>query len=223
MVLSLETGTKAQAAAHVSLCASNHRQLILGLHSWGADNDGKLPPGSGYSHVSTVPNRGQRGSGDFWDELYPALVPDRDVWYCPAGPYFADMDTATYPAIGFRGTFWDFDDTITTGNAYFSIAVLCNAYKVPQHYQDIPQRLDEPGQWVLTNDYIIFDDFSDVYGLTNHPGTTPGWDNTLPIAPDGTNVGRLDGSVHWVPETASKPGYPGGGGPVGYLRWRMIE
>ena len=39
----------ARDAAQVAGCANNQHQLLIALHAWGADNDGKLPLGSGYA------------------------------------------------------------------------------------------------------------------------------------------------------------------------------
>ena len=39
----------ARDAAQVVGCANNQHQLLIALHAWGADNDGKLSLGSGYA------------------------------------------------------------------------------------------------------------------------------------------------------------------------------
>ena len=41
------------------------------------------------------------------------------------------------------------------------------------------------------------------------------------IAPQGINVGLLDGSVNWRPEPTLKFGYPGAGGT--FLNFRLME
>ena len=46
----------ARDAAQVAGCANNQHQLLIGLHTWAADNDGKLPPGSGYGPPPPPPN-----------------------------------------------------------------------------------------------------------------------------------------------------------------------
>ena len=50
----------ARDAAQVAGCANQQHQLLIGLHTWAADNDGKLPPGCGYSSLTTQPGRGVR-------------------------------------------------------------------------------------------------------------------------------------------------------------------
>jgi len=62
----------ARDAAQVVGCANNQHQLLIALHSWGADNDGKLPPHSDYSPHD--PNIARRGSGDFFDVLVPEYI-----------------------------------------------------------------------------------------------------------------------------------------------------
>ena len=74
----------ARDAAQVAGCANNQHQLLIGLHTWAADNDGKLPPHSG--HAGTTPAHGVRGSGDFFDVLVPEYVEPPEMWYCPGGP-----------------------------------------------------------------------------------------------------------------------------------------
>ena len=78
----------ARDAAQVAGCANNQHQLLVALHTWGADNDGKYPLGSGYG--STFPQRGLRGSGDFFDVLAPEYIDPSEVWYCPDGPLAPD-------------------------------------------------------------------------------------------------------------------------------------
>ena len=70
----------ARDTAHIAMCASRQHQLLIGLFAWAADHDGALPPGSGYSSQTTVPQRGLRGSGDFFDELLANGVTDPQVW-----------------------------------------------------------------------------------------------------------------------------------------------
>ena len=36
---------RARDAAQVTTCANNQHPLIIALYTWGADNDGKFPPG----------------------------------------------------------------------------------------------------------------------------------------------------------------------------------
>jgi len=216
---------RARSAALVAACGSNQRQILTALMAYGADEDGLLPPGSGYSPFASVPNRGLEGSGDFWDELFPAYLPEVDVWYCPDGGFFADT-----PWVGGRGPMWDFQDPTNHGstrNANFSYAVLCNAYEVKGAYENIPTRLSDSPDWVLTLDFTIILWPEHYWVLTNHPGATPawapGWSGPEGAPAEGVNKGTLGGSVSWVPVQQTVPGYPGGGGIPESLRWRLIE
>ena len=96
---------KARDAAHMTVCASDQRQLLLALYLYATDNEENFPPGSGYD--LNAPSRGRRGVGDFFDVLVPEYVAPPDLWYCPAGVRFAD--TTMPPGGQPRGnTFWDF-------------------------------------------------------------------------------------------------------------------
>ena len=66
----------ARDAAHVAACANHQHQTQVALHSWGADNDDNLPPGSGYG-LSTIPFTGVLGNGDFFDVLVPEYLEPR--------------------------------------------------------------------------------------------------------------------------------------------------
>ena len=62
----------ARDAAQVVGCANNQHQLIIALHTSGADNDGNLPPHSDYSPHNVA--NGRRGSGDFVAVLVPEYI-----------------------------------------------------------------------------------------------------------------------------------------------------
>ena len=225
IALLLPALSHARSVALIAACGSNERQLITALVTYAADNDGLLPPGSGYSVFASVPNRGLEGSGDFWDRLFPEYVPEIDAWYCPDGAFFADDRW-----VGGGGSMWDFVDPTNHGstrNANFSYALLGNAYFVRGAYENIPTRLEDPPDWVLALDFTIILWPEYYWVLTNHPGTspgwTPGWSGPEGGPPLGVNKGLLDGSVRWVAEEAAVPSYPGGGGNPDTLRWRLIE
>ncbi len=209
---------RARTVSRIPVCAANERQLATGTIAWGTDNDGDLPDPSSYSN-HTVLNRGMRGRIDFWTQLNPEYIPGKEVWYCPAGLFFAD--DVPPRSVGFRGTWWDFDDTITVGNAAFSYALYCNA-PVLLGYDDIPRRLADPGDFILVNDYTVLDLFlpsPQTYALGNHPAFAPYWLPGTPyITPEGVNIGRLDGAVEWHPEGTTDPGYPGAGGMPAQFR-----
>ena len=51
-----------KAAAQAVGCVNNQRQLLIAMHTCGADNDGKFPPANGYS--PTTPNLAFRSNAD---------------------------------------------------------------------------------------------------------------------------------------------------------------
>jgi len=69
-------------AAQVAGYANNQHQLLIALHALGADNDGKVPPPSGYADAQLYV--ALCGSGDFFDVLEPQhMRPDpRDSYLC---------------------------------------------------------------------------------------------------------------------------------------------
>jgi len=195
----------ARNAAEVAQCANNQHQLLIGLHTWAADNDGKFPPGSGYG-LSTIPSTSLPGSGDFFDVLVPEYLEPREVWYCPGGAREQDR---------------------VYGSTY---GVYCNL-REKGGYKDIPRKLSDPSDWVLVNDFTIFDNPSDRYLYANHPGlhailgigSAVRGRNGLG-APRGVNTGTVDGSVTWTPQQQAMLGWPGCGGFLNsFLLCRYLE
>lgn len=213
----------------IALCASYEHQLAIGFHTYGADNGGFLPPGSDYVPAS-VPNRGVRDSGDFWDVLNPDYVKPKEAWYCPAGAFFADDPLVHYEGYDGSDIWWEFEGSGSTSSGkhgFFSYAFLCNAFFVKDFYENIPTHLDDPPDWVLVIDYTLRRTTGE-YGLTNHPGTPDNYGNwpalgTFVAIPDGTNKCTLDGAVMWAPESETELGYPGCGGQPGTLGCHIIE
>ena len=175
---------------------------MIGLHTWAADNDGKLPPGSGYSSLTTQPGRGVRGTGDFFDVLVPEYVgPGPEIWYCPGGALFWHSAWNSGTPYSSSNSLWDFADYHSGRHAYFTETVYCNLDE-KGGYTDIPQKVSDPSDWVLVNDKGAFDASQDMYSASNHPGRFPTWGlgqfvsgrNGLG-APRGVNTGTVDGSV----------------------------
>ena len=218
----------ARDAAQVAGCANNQHQVLVALHAWGADNDGNLPPGSGYSHISTQPGAALRGSGDFFDVLVPEYVRPPEVWYCPGGVIFHDTSTSGAPHATMN-TMWDHDDH-STHHAGFTHGVYCNLDE-KGGYADIPQKLSDPSDWVLVNDLTLFDVPSDWYLTANHPGLSVIVGLGIAVrgrnglgAPRGINTGAVDGSVKWTPQQETMLGWPGCGGGLGsFLLCRYLE
>lgn len=230
ITLLLPAMESARDAAQVTTCANQQHQLMIALHTWAADNDGNLPPGSGYSSLCTQPGRGVRGTGDFFDVLVPAYVgPGPELWYCPGGVLFWDSawNSGTRPVIS--NALWNFND-YSAGHAYFTQTVYCNLDE-KGGYTDIPQKLSDPSDWVLVNDRGAFDASSGTYAASNHPGRFPVWGLGTYVsgrnglgAPRGVNTGTVDGSVRWTPQQETMLGYPVCGGQLSsYLLCRQLE
>ena len=148
-------------------CANNQHQILIGLHTWAADNDGKFPPHSGYD--SHNPRRRVRGTGDFFDELVPEYVgPKPDTWYCPGGPFRPDTGVWTGTPNSIINTVWDFVG-ITQHDAHLTEIVYVNMSE-KLGYSDIAQKPSDPSDWVVVNDDTFFDIPGDVYLKGAHPG-----------------------------------------------------
>ena len=241
LALLLPALTKAKEAAQILGCGNNQRQLLIALTTHASDNEGNFAPGSGY-HL-TSPNRGRRGIGDFFDVLVPEYVEPPELWYCPAGKFFADTpmppprpDTAHLIPPG-GPTFWDFpgsggtihpgDSYSMPGHAHITQSVYVNLIE-KGGYKDIASKLSDPGDWVVVTDGTFFDSTDGSYILANHPGLSANW-NLHPRAygrnggPVGINTATVDGSVRWTPAGEAMLGYPGAGGQMGYTFIRLLE
>ena len=216
----------ARDAVQVAGCANNQHQILIGLNAWGADNDGKLPPSSGYNAWNL--NRGVRGSGDWFDQLVPEYVgSDPQLWYCPGGILFWHSGWNTGTPHSTVNTIWDFSD-FSAGHCYLTQTVYCNLQE-RGGYTDIPRKLRDPSDWVLVNDRTSFSVSSDGYGVSNHPGRFTTWGKGQFVrgrnglgAPRGINTGTVDGSVTWTPQGKCMLGYgrllqPPRPGRPGYL------
>ena len=237
MALLLPAMEKAREAAHIAVCANNQRQLLVALYTYGTDNEENFPPPSGYDR--RAPRRGRRGVGDFFDVLVPEYVAPPDLWYCPAGVFFADTQM---PPIGQSSgdTFWDYvgsggnlhpGDTsqYMPGHSMHTQNVYVNLDE-KGGYTDIARKMSDPGDWVLVIDDTLYDLPNGRYIIANHPGLAANWGiGAYPYgrsgigSPIGLNCGTLDGSVKWTPTGECMLGYPGGGGSVNYVQNRLLE
>ena len=236
MALLLPALTRAKEAAQMLGCGNNQRQLHIALTTHASDNEEKFPPGSGY--YLTSPNRGRRGTGDFFDVLVPEYVEPPELWYCPAGKFFADtpmppprLDTAHIPRPPGGPTFWDFvgsggdpypGDTgpYMPGHSWHTQGVYVNLEE-KGGYTDIARKLSDPGDWVVVIDVNFYDIPNGRYIRTNHPGRFANFGlgqfvmgRTGLGAPFGINTGTVDGSVKWTPTGECMLGYPGAGGDL---------
>ena len=210
-------------------CANNQKQLLIGLHTWAADNDGKFPPASGYG-IHTQPRRGIRGSGDFFDVLVPEIMgPEPDTWYCPGGSMFPDSGYNSGVRNSISNTVWDFDDH-QPRNAQVT-EIVCVNMTAKGGYTDIARKPSDPADWVVVNDDTFFDIPTDMYLKGAHPGLNAhlGIGSAVrgrngPAAPRGVNTGTVDGSVKWTPRQEAMLGWSGcGGGLTSFLLCRQLE
>ena len=123
---------------------------------------------------------------------------------------------------------WDFNEFVPS-NAVYTYTFYNNLVE-KGGYTDIPRQLSDPGDWVLVNDDNLFDIPADVFVEASHPGlhhsvgifqASPGRHGRG--APIGINTGTLDGAVVWTPAAKCMLGYPGGGGHIGLVRYRLLE
>ena len=220
----------ARDAARVTGCANNQHQLLIALHTWGADNDGRFPPGSGYStNLPVTPHRAARGTGDFFDVLVPAYMVARNVWYCPDGLITPDTGWQTSNLHSTINFCWNFNDASGPGHVFITENVYVNLAE-KGGYTDIARKLSDPSDWVVVTDHSEFNMAGDAYQYSTHPGTAPIWGlgglirgrNGLG-APRGINAGTVDGSVRWTPQGQTMLGYPGNGGGPTWTQIRMLE
>ena len=230
---------KARDSAMIAKCATQEHQLGIGFHAYGADNGGYLPPGGSYVPRGHTPNRGVRDSGDFLDVINPGYVDAKEVFYCPAGAFFADSpwgnhltNTPWALASPYSGCCFDTDGNATDGdNVYMSYGFLINVW-VPvgdltnwPMFQKRPTHLDDPADWNLIVDYTVRGAESSSlswapageYVLTNHPGSPVGWplNQGTAVEPAGTNRATMDGAVQWAHIGDTVDGYPACGGSPG--------
>ena len=183
----------------------------------GADNDGKLPLGTGYrgspGYNRSVTGRAVRNTGDYFDVLVPEYLEPPEVWYCPGGAIFPDTGYQSGVRHQTVNSVWDFDDH-QPRNASFPENIFVDLVE-KAGYTDIPRKLSDPSDWVVVNDGTYFDLSSDSYVKTNHPGNSPIWGLGEIVrrrngsgAPRGVNTGTVDGSVAWTPQGECMLGYP---------------
>ena len=242
MALLLPALTRAKEAAQMLGCGNNQRQLHIALTTHASDNEEKFPPGSGY--YLTSPNRGRRGTGDFFDVLVPEYVEPPELWYCPAGKFFADtpmppprLDTAHIPRPPGGPTFWDFVGSGGTvhpgetysmpGHSHHTQSVYVNLIE-KGGYTDIATKLSDPGDWVVVTDGTFFDSTDGSYIAANHPGLAANWYLDPPAygrsaGQLGVNTATIDGAVKWTPAGQAMLGYPGAGGQANYTAIRLLE
>ena len=228
VALLLPALNEARAVAKRSVCATNIHSLILGVHLYDNDHN-EIPNRSnyawgyapnylvlGYGHV---PDAMEKNTGDF-SVMYPYYLHTPDAFYCPDGPYYADEEpvgapgetyfahwapwhnrTARIITYGYLGR-WD-----VSVNSDGTIRDI-NGDKV-----EIADSLaDASPEAVLITDWNWYNARLNLHWSGNHP---PLWSSTAPTSRwkgksrvgirDGTNTGRVDGSVVWVNESDTIP------------------
>jgi len=196
---------RARDAAKIAICASNERQLAMAMVAYGSENEGNLPPGS-FTHGGQAPNRFVQDKGDAVDVLYPEYVAPPESYYCPDGPFQPDSPMPS----DYTGTVWAFYEPAggwAPGHRmfYLSYCLYPNAKIIPGVYEDIPETLEDPGNWVLVSDYTIWIISGQAWTVGNHPAS--GWAGPIET-PYGANTAQLDGSATWHPEREFELRYP---------------
>ena len=80
---------KARLQAKYVMCASNQHQIIIGLNTYQAEWDGKLPPSS--SGTASIPGHLKLVSFPPVVKTLGKYLPEVDIFFCPASPYELDV------------------------------------------------------------------------------------------------------------------------------------
>ena len=81
---------KAREQAKMVMCASNQRQVLIGIQSYAAENDGKLPPSIQSLKYRTPSDMSENGMS--MGALLRNYIPDASVFVCPVSPYWPKKD-----------------------------------------------------------------------------------------------------------------------------------
>ena len=189
---------RAREQARISVCASNQHQIVLAVHLYGYDYDGRLPSVAAYSL-----NIFNEGSGDCFLLSDYCEVPN--AFYCPSSEFQADTPVDTNPG----DTYFRYERSAGIWSRYLSYSCFISAPKY-DFYEDIPTNLDQPGSWVVWADYDSFLDSTGVFWQSNHPANYGAYDERPPPNPDrwGLNVATLDGAVSWRHDSETDTIYP---------------
>ena len=194
-------------------CASNQHQLCIALVAYAVDRNGQLP----WSSHRSVGGQGNILRARVYDTLVDDYGVEGQAWFCPnAEDYFRSVYPDTYPRCS-RGMWTQsFSDEHTPFEeihiGYQYAGGLSVGYQtLGETFEEVrsPHVLEDPSDWVLTADRFNLwwapalgqfpnDEYEIV--MVNHVRPRGGY---YPVAgygfgiPDGSNVGRLDGSVRW--------------------------
>ena len=182
---------KAREHARRAQCASNMRQCMMGLFMYANENKDRLPPlkrdADGAQHCIWISQLTR-------DAVFRATGSDK-VWSCPNLPDSVEMP-AYYAPYGWH-----------IGYFYLGGGTDTPWWPGPPHNQGSwisPQRTSEPGYRFLMADNVSQ---TDTYWASGAPHTAQGWGGGPPNSPpqsyrsQGGNVGYLDGSVQWKPQS----------------------
>ena len=196
----------ARSAAQIALCASNQRQIAIGMHSYAADNDDELPLGSGHTGGGYLRLFPWFERDTFVRIYHDGYITKSHTFFCPDGAWSdPDERTVGHPT---STTFHYFN-----GSGWFMLLgyqIYANAMPQPGIYVDIPTNLSDPSHWVLVTEDITWASFDKLNWQQAHPGF-PGAFPDLPPPPSltwlGANVARMDGSVDWRTPEVTMPRY----------------
>ncbi|MBM3457894.1 MAG: type II secretion system protein, partial [Armatimonadetes bacterium] len=91
---------QARELARASACASNVRQLSVGVQMYAQDHDETLPMVTNYAAPVTAPDR-------IWTGTVQPYVKNTGVFLCPSAPtgrFAADWNNRGWQPIGYNGT-----------------------------------------------------------------------------------------------------------------------
>ncbi len=82
---------KAREQAKITVCASNQHQLIIGVITYSADNDGKLPPPSSNVARPCLLARNKAATDDYQYRYLGKYLQDVSIFMCPVSGFSSDM------------------------------------------------------------------------------------------------------------------------------------
>ena len=186
---------EARVKAYTALCASNLRQLTIGVNAVAHDHDGKLlgdptvdepniawwDGNSPYFHIAN-------DADPTWMTYFGE---SRQIFFCPdgvralkdhwRGPRHPNFVSPGYHYLGPARWIRRQDGATATGYPLF----------------DYPERDDEDAKTPLWADLNIWDDtYQFGWYWTAHPGSD-NWKTNAGVVPIGRNLARLGGAVEW--------------------------
>ena len=188
----------ARLRALTSLCASNLRQLTIGVNAFAHDHDGRLlgdalvedPNIAWWDGNSPYFNLNKHEDPKFMEYFGDS----RKIFFCPDG---VRREKTHWRANGTTFVSWGYhylgparwirrqDGATATGSGFF----------------DYPERDDDNAHTPLWADLNFWYDTGGFgWYYTSHPGAN-NWRDGTAVEPTGRNLARLGGAVEWAPFT----------------------